>query len=48
MWFLPRPIGMIDASCMMLPLWEDVLPNVSDDVLRKAAQQVAAGMDRDD
>ena len=32
-WFMPRPLGMLEASGMMLPLWEDVLPNVSDEEL---------------
>ena len=43
-WFLPRPLGMLEASGAMLPLWEDVLPNVSDDELRAAAEAVAAAM----
>jgi hypothetical protein len=29
---------------MMLPVWEDVLPNVPDDELRAAAERVAAAM----
>ncbi|MEP6666287.1 MAG: hypothetical protein ABJA81_07565 [Nocardioidaceae bacterium] len=47
-WFLPRPLGMLDAAGMMLPLWEDALPNVSDEELREAAAKVAAAMDRGD
>jgi diadenosine tetraphosphate (Ap4A) HIT family hydrolase len=43
-WFLPRPLGMLEASGMMLPLWEDVLPNVSDEDLVAAAKRVAAAM----
>ena len=43
-WFIPRPLGMVEASGMMLPLWEDVLPNVSDEELADAARQVAAAM----
>jgi diadenosine tetraphosphate (Ap4A) HIT family hydrolase len=43
-WFLPRPLGMIEASGAMLPLWEDVLPNVTDDQLRTAAEAVASAM----
>ena len=35
---------MLEASGMALPLWEDVLPNVSDEELRAAAERVAAGM----
>ena len=38
---LPRPLGMLEAKGMMLPLWEDVLPNVTDDELREAAERVA-------
>ncbi len=44
-WMLPRPLGMLEAKGMMLPLWEDVLPNVTDDELRAAAQAVAVAMD---
>jgi diadenosine tetraphosphate (Ap4A) HIT family hydrolase len=43
-WFLPRPLGMVEASGMMLPLWEDVLPNVSDEELADAARRVADAM----
>ena len=43
-WFIPRPLGMLDARGMMLPLWEDVLPNVPDEQLREAAEKVAAMM----
>src|SRR5512133_3251479 len=43
-WRLPRPLGMVEASGMMLPLWEDALPNLTDKELRAAAEQVAAAM----
>jgi hypothetical protein len=43
-WLIPRPLGMVEASGMMLPLWEDVLPNVSDEELADAARRVAAAM----
>jgi diadenosine tetraphosphate (Ap4A) HIT family hydrolase len=43
-WFLPRPLGMLEASGMMLPLWEDALPNVPDDELAAAARRIAAAM----
>ena len=46
-WFIPRPLGMLEATGMMLPLWEDTLPNVPDETLREAAIQVAAAMDAD-
>ena len=44
-WLMPRPLGMVEASGMMLPLWEDVLPNVSDDACRAAAQQIAGRLE---
>ncbi|MGO9081814.1 MAG: HIT family protein [Streptosporangiaceae bacterium] len=47
-WFIPRPLGMLEAQGMMLPLWEDVLPNVPDEQLREAAERVAAMMDDTD
>lgn len=43
-WLIPRPLGMLEAKGMMLPLWEDVLPNVPDDELRAAAEAIAAAM----
>ena len=43
-WFIPRPLGMLEASGMMLPLWEDALPNVTDEELAAAAQRVADAM----
>jgi diadenosine tetraphosphate (Ap4A) HIT family hydrolase len=43
-WFLPRPLGMVEAAGMMLPLWEDVLPNLPDEELAAAAARVAAAM----
>jgi diadenosine tetraphosphate (Ap4A) HIT family hydrolase len=43
-WLLPRPLGMVEAAGMMLPLWEDVLPNVPDEELAAAASRVAAAM----
>ena len=46
-WFVPRPLGMLEARGMMLPVWEDVLPNVSDEELSAAARRVAAAMNGD-
>jgi diadenosine tetraphosphate (Ap4A) HIT family hydrolase len=43
-WFIPRPLGMVEASGMMLPLWEDALPNVPDEELAAAAERVAAAL----
>ncbi len=41
-WLMPRPLGMLEASGMMLPLWEDVLPNATDEECRVAAEEIAA------
>jgi hypothetical protein len=41
---LPRPLGMLEAHGMMLPLWEDVLPNLPDEELRAAAEEVASAI----
>lgn len=43
-WFVPRPEGMLEARGMMLPIWEDVLPNVPDEELAAAAKRVAEAM----
>jgi diadenosine tetraphosphate (Ap4A) HIT family hydrolase len=43
-WFLPRPLGMLEAKNHMLPLWEDVLPVIGDEELAAAARQVAANL----
>ena len=41
-WFMPRPLRDGRSRGMMLPLWEDVLPNVTDDECRSLAEKVAA------
>ena len=43
-WLMPRPLGMVQARGAMLPIWEDVLPNVSDDELADAARRIAAAL----
>ena len=43
-WFVPRPLGMVEARGAMLPLWEEVLPNVPDEELASAARRVAAAL----
>jgi diadenosine tetraphosphate (Ap4A) HIT family hydrolase len=43
-WLMPRPLGMLEASGMMLPLWEDVLPNVTDEELLEATKRVASAL----
>jgi diadenosine tetraphosphate (Ap4A) HIT family hydrolase len=43
-WFLPRPLGMLEASKMMLPLWEEVLPQASDEAIDAAKSSIAKSM----
>ena len=43
-WLIPRPLGMVEAAGMMLPIWEDVLPNVPDDELAAVAARVGSAM----
>lgn len=44
-WLMPRPLGMVEAGGMMLPLWEHVLPDVPDEECRAAAERVAARLE---
>ncbi|GIF50422.1 hypothetical protein Afe04nite_49610 [Asanoa ferruginea] len=40
-WYLPRPLGMVQAQKMMLPLWEEVLPRASDEAISDAKRRIA-------
>jgi hypothetical protein len=42
---MPRPLGMLEASGMMLPLWEDALPDAGDDECRGAAERIVARLE---
>ena len=44
-WLMARPLGMLEANGMMLPLWEDLLPSATDEECRVAAEEVAARME---
>ncbi len=44
---LGRPLGMLETPVMMLPLREDVLPNVTDEELRAAAERVGGAIAAD-
>ena len=46
-WLMPRPLGMTEASGAMLPLWEDVLPNHTDDDIAAAAREIGQSMGAD-
>jgi diadenosine tetraphosphate (Ap4A) HIT family hydrolase len=43
-WFIPRPLGMLEASREMLMLWEDVLPPATSDQIQEAGERIAAAM----
>ncbi len=43
-WFMPRPLGMVEANGMMLPLWEDVMPNVAQDEVAAVGARIGAAM----
>lgn len=43
-WFIPRPLGMLQAHGMMLPLWEDALPTAGDDAIRAAMDRISAAL----
>jgi hypothetical protein len=43
-WFIPRPLGMLQAQGMMLPLWEDALPKVGDDAIRTVMDRISAAL----
>ena len=47
-WFIPRPLGMVEANGMMLPLWEDVLPNVPQQEVEAVGARIGAAMKASD
>jgi len=47
-WFLPRPLGMLEAQKHMLPLWEEALPEASQDAIEEAKASIAKSMASDD
>jgi hypothetical protein len=43
-WLMPRPLGMLDASKFMLPVWEDRLPVASAEAIAKAGEAIGAAL----
>ncbi len=43
-WFVPRPLGMLEAMREMLPLWEDRLPPASAEDIEAAGLAIAASL----
>ena len=41
-WFLPRPLGMLQAQKMMLPLWEELLPAAPAEAIAAAKRVIAS------
>lgn len=43
-WFLARPLGMMQMRGAMLTVWDDLLPKIPDDEFRANARTVAAAL----
>jgi diadenosine tetraphosphate (Ap4A) HIT family hydrolase len=43
-WLLPRPLGMLEATKFLLPLWEERLPPASLEAIAGAGKAIAAAM----
>ena len=44
LWFYPRPYGRLQLRGTFLPVWGLTLPNLPDDEVRAAGEQVARGL----
>ncbi|MBA2774890.1 MAG: hypothetical protein H0U36_12725 [Nocardioidaceae bacterium] len=47
LWFMPRPLGMLQLRGSMLPMWLDLLPDLDEQQARTALSRVAAAMAAD-
>ncbi|GAB3430352.1 hypothetical protein GCM10027569_76210 [Flindersiella endophytica] len=43
-WFIPRPLGMLEATRYALPVWEDVLPPADTAEIERAGKAIADAM----
>jgi diadenosine tetraphosphate (Ap4A) HIT family hydrolase len=43
-WLVPRPLGMLEATKHMLPLWEERLPPASPEAIDRAGKAIAEAM----
>jgi len=43
-WFMPRPLGMLEATRHMLPLWEDRLPAAAPEAFDAAGRAIASAL----
>lgn len=47
LWFMPRPLGMLQLRGSMLPMWLDLMPDVEPDVAAAALHTIASAMAAD-
>ena len=47
LWFLPRPLGVLQLRGSMLPMWMDVLPDVPDEQARETVRRVGTALAAD-
>jgi len=43
-WFMPRPLGMLEATRYALPVWADTLPAATEDRLQAAREVITAAL----
>jgi len=43
-WFVPRPLGMLEAQREMLPLWEDRLPPAAPEEIEDAGRRIGKAL----
>ncbi len=43
-WFMPRPLGMLEASKFYLPLWEEQMTPVSQEEIEAVGRRIAASL----
>ncbi|MGI8578117.1 MAG: hypothetical protein ACR2KG_09415 [Nocardioidaceae bacterium] len=44
LWFMPRPLGMLQLRGSMLPMWLDVLPDLDEAQANQALSRIATAM----
>lgn len=47
LWFLPRPLGMLQLRGSMLPMWLDLMPDLDDAATGEALSRIAAALARE-
>jgi diadenosine tetraphosphate (Ap4A) HIT family hydrolase len=43
-WFMPRPLGMLEATKFYLPIWEEQLPPVPQEEIEAVGRKIAASL----